>query len=261
MSLTRHSLFLHGGPGLSVIGERRLYGQTLPISWWDQPRSVATASSPFLALIDAASDKAFTVPEGSRLHLIAHSFGAVLAHRLALRMPEQIASITLLAPTADLADVFIRLAAFMIPFLDDPAPLARASARLESRRRDFTAAREVMDIVFAAPQFLSAYWSPWAKARQEWYGTLMQSDPLFDPDAFFAIAADAWPELGPLAVTAFDGPVDIIYGSADILVDSATTLPTWESAFSNVTSRTVRSGHMIQFECASEEWLPLAFSR
>jgi pimeloyl-ACP methyl ester carboxylesterase len=138
--------------------------------------------------------------------------------------------------------------------------LAQASARLQSRRRDFEAAREVMGIIFSAPQFLNAYWSPWAKAQQEWYGALMQSEPVFDPGAFFAIAADAWRELGSLDVSAFEGPVDIIYGSADVLVDAATTLPAWQTAFSHVTSRTVHSGHMIQFECAPEEWWPLAFS-
>ena len=260
MSSTIPSLFLHGGPGLSAIGERIVYGQTLPISWWDQPHSVAAASRPFLALLDAAGEKALTVAEGGKVHLIGHSFGAVLAHRLSLRMPERIASLTLLAPAADLADVFIRLAAFMTPILEDPVPLAQASARLQSKRRDFAAAREVKDIIFSAPQFLSAYWSTWAKDRQEWYGNLMQSEPVFDPDAFFSIAADAWQELGPPAVSAFDGPVNIIYGSADVLVDSATTLPMWQSAFTHVASRTVRSGHMIQFECEPEEWWSVAFS-
>jgi pimeloyl-ACP methyl ester carboxylesterase len=260
MSSTIPGLFLHGGPGLSAIGERIVYGESLPISWWDQPHAVAAASRPFLALLDAASEKALAVAEGGKVHLIAHSFGAVLAHRLSLRMPERIASLTLLAPAADLADVFIRLAAFLTPLLDDPPPLARASGRLQSSRRDFATARELMDIIFSAPQFLNAYWSPWAKARQEWHAALMQSEPVFDPEAFFAIAADAWRELGPLAVSDFNGRVDIVYGSADVLVDPATTLPMWQSAFSHVTSRTIRSGHMIPFECAPEEWWPLAFS-
>lgn len=147
-----------------------------------------------------------------------------------------------------------------MPVLEDPARLVQASARLESERRDFSAAHEVMDIVFSAPEFLNAYWSPWATARQEWFGTLMQSEPVFDPGTFFAIAADAWRETGSLAVSDFDGPVDIIYGSADVLVDPATTLPVWQSAFRNVASRTVRSGHMIQFECAPEEWWPMSLS-
>lgn len=254
MPLTTPSLFLHGGPGLSVIAERIVYGETLPISWWDQPHSVAAASRPFLALLDAASEKALAVAEGGKLHLVGHSFGAVIAHRLTLRMPERIASLTLLAPAADLAEVFIRLAAFMIPIFDNPVPLVRASARLQSERRDFAAAREVVDIIFSAPQFLNAYWSSSAKAQQEWYATLMQSEPIFNSEAFLAIAADAWGELGPPTASAFDGPVDIIYGSGDVLVDSATSLPMWQAAFRHVASRTVHCGHMIQFECAPEEW-------
>jgi pimeloyl-ACP methyl ester carboxylesterase len=254
------SLFLHGGPGLSAIGERIIYGQALPVSWWDQPRSVTVASRPYLTLLDAAIEKALALANGGKIHLIGHSFGALLAHRLSLRIPGRIASLTLLAPAADLADVFIRLAAFMTPMLEDAAPLAQASARLQAERRDFTAAREMLDIIFSVPQFLNAYWSPMAKVQQEWYASLMQSEPVFDPGAFFAIAADAWDELGPPAVSAFDGQVDIIYGSADVLVDSTATLPMWQSAFRHVSSRTVRSGHMIQFECAPEEWWPVAFS-
>lgn len=261
MPPTIPSLFLHGGPGLSGIGERSVYGQRLPICWWDQPHAVVAASRPFLALLDAASEEALAVAGGGKLHLIGHSFGALLAHRLSLRMPERIASLTLLAPAADLADVFIRLASFMIPVVDDPAPLTEARARLQLVPRDFAAARAVLDIVFAAPRFLEAYWSPWAKARHDWYADLMKNAPVFDPEAFFAIAADAWRELGPLNRSAFDGPVDVIYGSADVLVDAATTLPMWQRAFRHVASRTVRSGHMIQFECPPEEWWPAAFSR
>lgn len=258
MLSTVPSLFLHGGPGLSAIAERIAYGKTLPISWWDQPRSVTASDRPFDTLVEAAREEALAVAANGQVHLIGHSFGAVLAHRLSLCMPERIASLTLLAPAAELADVVIRLAAFVRTIMEGPAPLSVAGARLQGEHRDFAAAREMLDIIFSVPQFLDAYWSPWARAKQESYAALMQSQPVFDPGAFFAIAADAWSELGPPAVSAFDGPVDIIYGSADVLVDSAATLPMWQSAFKHVTSRTLRSGHMIQFECAPEDWLPAA---
>jgi pimeloyl-ACP methyl ester carboxylesterase len=254
MQSTTSTLFLHGGPGLSAIAERIAYGNSLPILWWDQPRPATASPQPFRMLIDSAEDQALAMAADGQVHLVAHSFGAVLAHRLSLRMPERIASLTLLAPAPDLADVFVRLAAFVTPFLEDPAPLGMACARLRSAPRDFAAAQEMLDIIFAAPQFLSAYWSPWAVARQVWYGALMQSQPVFDAGAFTAIAADAWRELGPPAVSTFDGPVDIIYGSADPLVDAAATLPMWQRAFRKVNSRTVRAGHMIQLECAPAEW-------
>jgi pimeloyl-ACP methyl ester carboxylesterase len=257
MSVIIPGLFLHGGPGLSAISERIAYSKTLPISWWDQPRSVTTSHHPFRALVEAAREKALAVAADGQIHLVGHSFGAVLAHRLSLQIPERIASLTLLAPAADLADVFIRLAAFVTTIVEDPVPLTLASARLQVERRDFAAAREMLDIIFSVPQFLDAYWSPWARAKQELYATLMQNEPVFDPATFFAVAADAWRELGPPAASAFAGPVEIVYGSADVLVDSAATLPMWQSAFRHVTSRTVRSGHMIQLECVPEEWCPL----
>jgi pimeloyl-ACP methyl ester carboxylesterase len=250
------TLFLHGGPGLSALGERSVHGDTLPLHWWNQPRTVTTAPRPFHALVDAAYEEAqaLALAGTGKVHLVGHSFGAVLAHRLSLRMPERIASITLLAPTPDLADVFIRLSAFVTRFMDDPAPLGRAIARMQADRHDFAAAQEAFGIVFAVPAFLSAYWSPWAVDKRAWFGALMEREPVFDADAFMAISRDAWAELGPPAPSRFDGPVDIVYGNTDVLVDPATSLPLWQRAFKNVGSRVIRSGHFIQLECPATEW-------
>ncbi|CAH0281022.1 hypothetical protein SRABI118_03777 [Massilia sp. Bi118] len=256
MSSNIRGLFLHGGPGLSAIAERLAYGRDVPISWWDQPRSITAAHRPFHALVEAAREQALAVAAGGQVHLVAHSFGAVLAYRLSLCMPERIASLTLLAPAPDLADVFIRLAGLVTRFVEDPAPLTLASARLKADRRDFGAARDMLDIIFSTPAFLDAYWSPWAKVKQASYAGLMQTQPVFDPGAFFAIAEDAWNELGPPAPSPFEGPVDVVYGDADGLVDAAATLPMWQGAFKHVSSRTVRSGHMIQLECDPEDWWP-----
>lgn len=254
MSSEFPTLFLHGGPGLSAVGERSVHGDALPLHWWDQPRTVATAPRPFHALVDAAYEEAQALAGTGKVHLVGHSFGAVLAHRLSLRMPERIASITLLAPTPDLADVFIRLAAFVAPCMEDPKPLGQAIARMQADRHDFAAAQDVFGIVFAVPAFLNAYWSPWALDRRAWFGALMAREPVFDADAFGAIAGDAWPELGPPAASGFDGPVDIVYGNTDVLVDAATSLPLWQRAFADVRSRTVRSGHFIQLECPPTAW-------
>jgi pimeloyl-ACP methyl ester carboxylesterase len=215
---------------------------------------VPTAPRPFHALVDAACEEALALAGAGKVHLVGHSFGAVLAHRLSLRMPERIAAITLLAPTPDLADVFIRLAAFVAKFIEDPRPLGLAIARMQANRRDFAAAQDVFGLVFAVPAFLNAYWSPWALDRRAWFGALMEREPVFDADAFMAIARDAWPELGPPAASGFDGPVDIVYGNTDVLVDPAASLPLWQRAFANVRSRTVRSGHFIQLECPATGW-------
>jgi pimeloyl-ACP methyl ester carboxylesterase len=248
------TLFLHGGPALSALGERIVHGDALPIHWWDQPRNVAAAPRPFHALVDAACAQAQALAGDGKVRLVGHSFGAVLAHRLSLRMPERIASITLLAPTHELADVFIRLGAYVAQYVDDPAPLGRAIARMQADRHDFAAAQEMFGIVFAVPAFLSAYWSPWAVDERTWFGALMEREPVFDAEAFTAIARDAWAELGPPEASGFAGPVDIVYGNTDVLVDPATSLPPWQRAFRNVSGRTVRSGHFIQIECPAADW-------
>lgn len=254
MTSTLPTLFLHGGPGLSAIGERRVHGATLPIDWWDQPRTVTAAPRPFHALVDAAAERAAAVAAAGKVHLVGHSFGAVLAHRLSLRMPERIASITLLAPAHDLADVFVRLGSYVTRFVDDPAPLDAAVARLLAAPRDFAAAQALSGIVYTVPAFLTAYWSPWAGDKLAWFGDLMQKEPVFDGAAFDAIAGDAWPELGPPAVSGFAGPVDIVYGDADVLVDAAASLPLWRQAFPQAGSRVVHSGHMIQVESPAAAW-------
>jgi len=257
MTSATPTLFLHGGPGLSAIGERLVHGASLPIDWWDQPHAVTAAPRPFYALVDAAAERAAAVAASSadgRVHLVGHSFGAVLAHRLSLRMPERIASITLLAPAHDLADVFVRLASHVTQFVDHPAPLDEAIGRLLAAPRDFAAAQALFGLVFTVPDFLTAYWSPWADDRRAWFGDLMQKEPVFDGAAFDAIAGDAWLDLGPPAVSGFAGPVDIVYGDADVLVDAPASLPLWQQAFRRVSSRVVHAGHMIQLESPAAAW-------
>lgn len=257
MTSATPTLFLHGGPGLSAIGERLVHGTSLPIDWWDQPRTVTAAPRPFYALVEAAAERAAAMAAssaGGKVHLVGHSFGAVLAHRLSLRMPERIAAITLLAPTHDLADVFVRLASHVTQFVNDPAPLDEAIARLLAAPRDFAAAQALFGLVFTVPDFLTAYWSPWADDRRAWFGDLMKKEPVFDGAAFDAIAGDAWADLGPRAVSGFAGPIDIVYGDADVLVDAPASLPIWQGAFRQVTSRVVHAGHMIQLESPAAAW-------
>ena len=49
-----NTLFLHGGPGLHCAMEREWFGDSLPVSWWDQP-AVAGNPAPFHALLSHAA--------------------------------------------------------------------------------------------------------------------------------------------------------------------------------------------------------------
>ena len=55
------NFFLHGGPGMTAELERRQFGATLPVHWWDQPHIDADDRLPFGTLVDA------TVAEVTRL--------------------------------------------------------------------------------------------------------------------------------------------------------------------------------------------------
>src|SRR6185437_4248354 len=83
-SLTPQILFLHGGPGMTAELERRQFGPSLAVHWWDQPLVRAGADRAFEALIDAAEVEIVrlsTKREG-RIDLLANSFGAYLARAL-----------------------------------------------------------------------------------------------------------------------------------------------------------------------------------
>lgn len=47
------ALFLHGGQGRNAELQRRRFGRTLPVHWWDQP-PVETSSRPYEHLVAAA---------------------------------------------------------------------------------------------------------------------------------------------------------------------------------------------------------------
>src|SRR4051794_28428552 len=106
------ALFLHGGPGASAIPEATRLGNSLNIHWWTQPRPDVRSPHPYGDLIIAAEDELNRMAgdAGSAVKLYASSVGALLALKLAERVPQLISDITLLGPTHDASDGFVRLA-------------------------------------------------------------------------------------------------------------------------------------------------------
>lgn len=164
------TLFLHGGPGLSSIAERELYGRTLPIHWWDQPRSVVLFSHPFAALVDAAVDEVRTLAElqGQPVDVIAHSFGAHLALHLVTRTPRYVRKLWLIAPVYDLGDAFVRLGTRLLEIAPTSAPLLAALEEFKASSDHLRFARLASQVTSFA-NFFDLYWSPTADARRRWY--------------------------------------------------------------------------------------------
>jgi pimeloyl-ACP methyl ester carboxylesterase len=154
-------LFLHGGPGRDAAAERAWFGASIPVDWWDQP-SVAGLERPFRALCDAAQGRLehWHAASGAPVPLLAHSFGAAIAHALYLRRPELISQLVLLTP------VFDPLAALGIDLQADPATLAGRA------------------------DLFDAWWSDEAGEIRRRVHAHLPHGPHFDADSFVAAASD-----------------------------------------------------------------------
>ncbi|MCL4775555.1 MAG: hypothetical protein KJZ98_16575, partial [Burkholderiaceae bacterium] len=106
------SLYLHGGPGLSAVVERAWFGDSLPIDWWDQPLIGPEDGAPLDSLVDAARAKLLQAAErcGTRVTLVSHSVGSVVAAHLLADPRNPIESATLINPIFDLEFALRRLA-------------------------------------------------------------------------------------------------------------------------------------------------------
>ena len=252
------SLFLHGGPGLSCIAERDAYSDTLPVHWWDQPRAVVHTPRPFATLVDAALDQLDELrrANGDPVPVVAHSFGANLAYELALRRPDAIASLTLLAPVHDLGGAFVQLA----------ARLAAANATQSERLRDailtykngapgINAIWALIVAVQSTPDFLSAYWSKAARAAHKRFVELMACEPVFDPAAYEAIFKDFATSPAASSTSACSAPVHIVFGTVDPLARPEHDFAWWRGRFTNAVRHDVDAGHFIQLETPPSTWL------
>lgn len=250
------TLFLHGGPGLSAIAERALYGNALAIHWWDQPRSVVLFASPFDALVDAAEEEVVRLsPAGQSVNLIAHSFGAHLALRLAMRIPERLSQIVLLAPVYNVGDAFARLARRLLEINPSSAPLLEAVQEFRAAG-DFDRFARLAAQVIGVANFIDVYWSPSAHARRRWFVDLLTHQPVFDMNAFEVIVRDFWSAGASSAPARVAGPVHLVFGRADPLVDIEVERQTWLGLFRHATSRDIDCGHFVHLEATPSVWWP-----
>lgn len=248
------TLFLHGGPGLSAIAERDLYAQTLPIHWWDQPRSAVLFARPFGALVDAAEEEARQLAEVSDqpVDLVAHSFGAHLALRLVQRMPERIGRVWLLAPVHDMGNAFVRLATCLLTRSPSSHPLLAA---LEEFKADSDYARfaRLASQVTSFANFFDLYWSAGAQARRLWYLDLLARHNVIDANAFEVIVRDFWAE-PPSPAPTCAAPVSIVFGREDPLIDLDAERRTWAALFPQAQFSELDTGHFVHLEAPPADW-------
>ncbi len=250
--------FLHGGPGLCCQAERILYDTSLPIHWWDQPRSVALLARPYCDLVEFVMDELQRIAVAAPVHVIAHSFGAVLALEAVRRAPEKIRSLTLLAPVHDVGATFVQVAAALMPSRSpQQAPiLAQARDACLARAGDVHALLALGRAIMAHADFLDVYWGPAADARRDWFYALMREHALFDLAVFEAVVRDhVHSERRPPPEHGSDLPVRVVLGRFDAAFDGRVELPYWESCFPGARIHTVPAGHMVHLELAPATWL------
>jgi pimeloyl-ACP methyl ester carboxylesterase len=253
------TLFLHGGPGLSSIAERELYQRSLPIHWWDQPRSVVLFAHPFSALVEAAEDevRALAQTSGKPVDLVAHSFGAHIALRLVSRMPNEIGKIWMIAPVHDIGAAFVRLATRLLEHSSAAEQLLAALQDFKSQS-DYVRFARLAAQVTSFANFFDLYWSAGADARRVWYLDLLARRGVADINAFEVILRDFWTEASvaqPLPVTSA-GPrgVQFVFGRDDPLIELDAERAAWARLFPLAQSTEIAAGHFVHLETPASRW-------
>lgn len=252
------AVFLHGGPGLSCHAERTLYGTKLPVHWWDQPRQSAGAAIRYRALLECTFDELARQAVDGPVHVIAHSFGAMLALEASIRMPENIRALTLVAPVHDVVSAYLQIARVLIAQSPGGGRQALEAARDQAQgsRGNPEPVLALARALMADPHFLDLYWAPRSTHRRDWYYELMRGQALFDPAAFESVIQDfarSPPRAaGPIRA---DMPVDIVLGQFDRVVATDVERPYWQACFPQAAMRVVPTGHMVQLEEAPSMWL------
>jgi pimeloyl-ACP methyl ester carboxylesterase len=106
-------VFLHGGPGFNSVAEQAILGPLFhaaghEIVFWNEPSRLRSDGDPFQAAdaytrwLESAERCVLRSAAPEPVHLIAHSFAPHAAVEIARRHAHRLASLTLVAPSANL---------------------------------------------------------------------------------------------------------------------------------------------------------------
>jgi pimeloyl-ACP methyl ester carboxylesterase len=251
------TLFLHGGPGSSAAAERDLFGDSLPLVWWDQPRSEVLFARPYQALLDDVAFKAETLANqgDGMVRLVTHSFGAHLALHLAMVMPGRINSITMIAPVFNVADAIMRLGRRAASFAENPKRLLSAIEATHANQQHFDTFWSLVERLCEVPGVFELYWGPGTEELQNWFISLSERGPWLDLNTCKVILQDFWATKALRVQTTVRGPVNIVFGLHDVLVDVKREARNWSRYFPNLTVYHLSTGHFVHLESSPDLWL------
>jgi pimeloyl-ACP methyl ester carboxylesterase len=252
------AFFLHGGPGLTSLPERRWIGPKPGLEWWDQPRIAAGAAHGFRQLCEAcgAAFLGYTAQASQPVQLVAASFGVHLALDLVDRFPNRISGLVLLSPTLDPQRAYLRLARQVLAL--HPGSVLRESIQAAQAQ---PGAREafwsMVAQVLATPDFVDLYWGPGMPERRAQFKALLGDGSVFDFATFHAVLDDFLfsGEARPSSPLAFTGPVCAVIGNADGLYDPATDDAELLRCFPQARIQRLDAGHFLHLEAPAVSWM------
>ena len=251
--------YLHGGPGLGTAFERQRYPDADNVHWWQQPSAVSCATRPYQDLL-AATVAEFRLSVdmlGGPMTIMASSFGAHLALHLARQMPESIARIVLLAPTFNPEQAALRLARHGLASHAADANAGKLVAALAEYEAAPGRARfwDVMGALWLLPNVTSLYFGPNSGDEPQVFAYLLRQPGVFDGPSSVATSDDFAANAPLPARSPYQGPVSVIFGEFDPMIDPARDGDIWREVFPQAVIRTLPTGHFPLLELSLEACL------
>jgi pimeloyl-ACP methyl ester carboxylesterase len=242
------------GPGANAEVERILIGNNNPeMLFWDQPLQ-HTETDAFKNLIIEAQEKVAQLVEENDgpIHVMAHSFGGHLFHQLSLKTPESFLSCSMMATGYDIVNGFYRL---LIQVGSHPA----TESNLKSKITEYLStnpkpkASELWNyagLIAQDPAFFRLYW-PSEDLFSAFVPYASRSKPM-DMQSFQNIINDFvknyYSPDNPLP-SPWDGPVELVLGEKDPLIDIAHESGIWRRIFPQIKIKVLKdSGHFLHLE-------------
>lgn len=250
----RRVLFLHGGPGFSAELERRRYGTSLPVDWWDQPHVAASTANPFGTLVSAAIGELRRLSDhhGAPVAVLVSSLGTYLAWELLRQAPDRIASVIVSGGTFDARTPFLRWGRHLARRNADPA-MDQASCLAESGGPETFWA--LIDRIVAIPGFYDDYWGPDSREQRAAMRTLAAEGSMFDLPTFQAVMPVLLSAGKLPAVTNPGRSIRVLVGRHDPLAEE-TDPQIWRALLPDASIELVDCGHFPHLELPAAAWMP-----
>lgn len=241
-------MFLHWGPGSHCAVEREWFGESLAMLWWDQPSVREGDPNPGDTIFRAAEDRFLELflENGGTVALYGHSVGGILATRLADAHPEKVSRIRLLGANERCPRAFVNLGTRLFPGADE--------VEAAKRKLDETTFWPLLGKIAAVPGFLDRYWGPSSKAAMARYQEIAARCAPLDLATFQAVLNADFKLRKEPSRSRFRGPVELLLGREDPLIDPKEELAHWKKIFPQVQMRLYDCGHFVHFELPTSEW-------